>query len=60
VICGDSDYFRALFTTPLHRKKPKEFLIKGITGEMLKTLLEFLYTRTIVLAEDNVTSVSSL
>lgn len=55
-LCGDSDYFRALFTTNLHQRK-RDILIQGISSEMLKLLLEFMYSRKIIIGEDNVTSI---
>lgn len=57
VVAGDSEYFNALFTSPMRNKKQKEFLIRGITSEMMKTLLDFIYTRTVFITEDNVTNV---
>jgi len=57
IICGDSAYFNALFTGPLTNPGQREFLIRGIASDMMKTLLDFIYTRTILITEDNVIQV---
>lgn len=49
-----SNYFRALFDTPLTDKDKLVYSIPGISGDILERVIEFCYHNTIDINEDNV------
>lgn len=56
VLASLSPYFKAMFTCKMSESKQKEITLKGIDLETLGVLIEYTYTATIVITEDNVQS----
>ncbi|ODN03344.1 Kelch-like protein 10 [Orchesella cincta] len=54
ILCGESDYFKTLFTTTLHTEERTDIVVYNIRGEMLGLLLDFIYTREMWLNDENV------
>ena len=54
VLAGCSDYFFKLFTIEMKEKYEGIVELKEVSLEAVKTLLDFLYTETIVLSQDSV------
>ncbi|OXA57496.1 kelch-like protein 10 [Folsomia candida] len=52
VLMADSEYFRALFTTTLHKYCETDVIIHNVRAGLLKFLLHFMYTRKVWLHED--------
>ena len=57
VLAGCSDYFFKMFTIEMKEKSEGVVKLKEISLEAVKTLLDFLYTETIVLSQDSVSDV---
>jgi kelch-like protein 10 len=54
VLVGDSEYFRALFTTTLHVEQLSDVKISNISTETLRMMLDYMYSRTITISDSNV------
>ena len=54
VLAGCSDYFFKMFTIKMKEKYEGIVELKEVSLEAVKTLLDFLYTETIVLSQDSV------
>ncbi|CAG7819407.1 unnamed protein product [Allacma fusca] len=54
VLVGDSEYFRALFTTTLHVEQLSDIRISNISSDTLRMMLDYMYSRTITISDDNV------
>ncbi|XP_066145529.1 kelch-like protein 10 [Euwallacea fornicatus] len=57
ILCACSAYFRALFTTTLHNKEKNQVHLPGVSSDMLRTLLVYVYLRKLNLDDDNVYSI---
>jgi len=57
VLCGSSEYFRTLFTTTLHTKPRKDVRINKVSAELMRMILDFMYSGKIYLCEENVAEV---
>ena len=56
VLASLSPYFKAMFTCKMAESKQEEITLKGIDLTTLAALIEYTYTATIVVTEDNVQS----
>ena len=59
VLASLSAYFRAMFTQQMAESKQKLITINGVDPATLKSLVEYAYTATIDISEDNVQSILS-
>uniref|UniRef100_A0A8C6UVX7 Kelch like family member 10 n=1 Tax=Neogobius melanostomus TaxID=47308 RepID=A0A8C6UVX7_9GOBI len=53
ILCGSSDFFRAMFMRWDH-DHTKEFRIGGISSEIMALVLDYIYTESITISENNV------
>lgn len=54
VLSSNSDYFSAMFCTPLKESQENEVELKNVQGDILKQLVAFCYSGLINLTESNV------
>ncbi|XP_075040232.1 kelch-like protein 10 [Mixophyes fleayi] len=54
ILCGCSPYFRALFTSNWNSTEKRLYNIPGISPDMMKLIIEYAYTRTVLITRDNV------
>ncbi|NXC41415.1 KLH10 protein, partial [Penelope pileata] len=54
ILCSCSHYFRALFTSGWNNKDKLVYKIPGTTPDMMKLIIEYAYTRTVLVTTDNV------
>ena len=59
VLASLSAYFRAMFTQQMAESKQRLITINGVDPSTLKSLVEYAYTATIDISEDNVQSILS-
>lgn len=59
VLASLSAYFRAMFTQQMAESKQRLITINGVDSSTLKSLVEYAYTATIDISEDNVQSILS-
>ena len=59
VLASLSAYFRAMFTQRMAESKQKHITINGVDPATLRSLVEYAYTATIDITEDNVQSILS-
>lgn len=57
VLASLSSYFRAMFTGEMAESKKRVITINGVDAESLRTLIEYAYTATIKISEENVQSI---
>ena len=57
VLASLSAYFRAMFTGEMAESKQRVVTINGVPGSALKSLVEYAYTATIDISEENVQSI---
>ena len=57
VLASLSPYFRAMFTGEMAESKKKTITINGVGAESLRTLVEYAYTATIKISENNVQAI---
>ena len=57
VLASLSSYFRAMFTGEMTESRKKVIAINGVDVESLKTLVEYAYTATIKISEENVQAI---
>jgi hypothetical protein len=53
-----SEYFKILFTTPLHCTKRTDVLLPGVTSETMSLILEYVYMRSVDINQENVCTLS--
>ncbi|XP_035253424.1 kelch-like protein 10 [Anguilla anguilla] len=54
VLCACSSYFRALFTGNFNNSQKRVYSIPGVLPEMMKIIVEYAYTHSVVVTKDNV------
>lgn len=54
VLAANSDYFNALFTCSMREQNLPEIGISAVDGDALEALIEYCYTNTIEITEENV------
>ncbi len=54
VLSSLSPYFKAMFTSAMTESTQREIVINGIDAKTLKSIVEYAYTATIEITEDNV------
>ncbi|XP_071766472.2 kelch-like protein 10 [Centroberyx gerrardi] len=54
ILCGCSSYFCALFTHGWTSQEQRHYNILGVSADMMRLLIEFAYTRSVPVTEDNV------
>jgi kelch-like protein 10 len=54
ILCGCSDYFMTLFTTPLHCTERTNILLQGVTSETMSLILEYAYMGSVGINQENV------
>ena len=57
VLASLSAYFRAMFTGEMAESKQRVITINGVEGSALKSLVDYAYTATIDISEENVQSI---
>ena len=57
VLASLSSYFRAMFTGEMAESKQKVITINGVDAKSLRTLVEYAYTATIRISEENVQAI---
>ncbi|NXV81729.1 KLH10 protein, partial [Atlantisia rogersi] len=56
ILCTCSHYFRALFTSNWNNAEKTVYKIPGTTPEMMSLIIEYAYTRTLLVTAENVES----
>ncbi|KAM6951115.1 kelch-like protein 10 [Aplochiton taeniatus] len=54
ILCSCSSYFRALFTSGWNKSEKRVYTIPGISPEMMRAIIEYAYTRSLSITEENV------
>ncbi|XP_071758375.1 kelch-like protein 10 [Centroberyx gerrardi] len=54
ILCSCSSYFRALFTHGWTPQEQRLYNIPGVSADMMRLLIEFAYTRSVPVTEENV------
>ncbi|XP_071378173.1 kelch-like protein 10 [Centroberyx affinis] len=54
ILCSCSSYFRALFTHGWTSQEQRLYNIPGVSADMMRLLVEFAYTRSVPVTEENV------
>ncbi|XP_036435584.1 LOW QUALITY PROTEIN: kelch-like protein 10 [Colossoma macropomum] len=54
ILCGCSSYFRRLFSSVWSPKEKRVYSIPGVSPEMMGLIIEYAYTRSITINEENV------
>ncbi|XP_071382631.1 kelch-like protein 10 [Centroberyx affinis] len=54
ILCSCSSYFRALFTHGWSPQEQRLYNIPGVSADMMRLLIEFAYTRSVPVTEENV------
>ncbi|KAJ8347362.1 hypothetical protein SKAU_G00287630 [Synaphobranchus kaupii] len=54
VLCASSSYFRALFTGNFNNSQNSVYNIPGVLPEMMKIIIEYAYTHSVVVTKENV------
>ncbi|KAB0789994.1 hypothetical protein PPYR_12304 [Photinus pyralis] len=54
LLCACSNYFKALFTTPLRTANRNAVVLPGVPAEIMNSLLSYIYMRKLELTEKNV------
>lgn len=57
VLASLSAYFRAMFTAEMAESRKRVITINGVDAKSLRTLIEYAYTATIRISEDNVQAI---
>ncbi|XP_035518191.1 kelch-like protein 10 [Morone saxatilis] len=57
ILCSCSSYFRALFTGAWATSNKQIYTIPGVTPEMMQLIINYAYTRSVTVTEDNVLEV---
>uniref|UniRef100_UPI00358FBAEE kelch-like protein 10 isoform X2 n=1 Tax=Myxine glutinosa TaxID=7769 RepID=UPI00358FBAEE len=54
VMCTFSGYFRTLFAKKYYGEQQREFVIRGLTSDIMHFLIQFAYMRSVHITEENV------
>lgn len=54
ILCGCSQYFRAIFTNSWYPPDKQEYSIPHISSEIMELIVEYAYTRRVNITEENV------
>ncbi|KAK5645391.1 hypothetical protein RI129_006691 [Pyrocoelia pectoralis] len=54
ILCACSNYFKALFTTPLRAKNRNSVVLPGVSTDLMNSLLSYIYMRRLDVNESNV------
>lgn len=54
VLCACSEYFRALFVGGWKSAEKQEIQIPGVTQEIMSTVINFIYTKQVVITSNNI------
>jgi hypothetical protein len=54
VLCGCTEYFMTIFTTALHCTESTDILLKGVTSETMRVIIEYTYMGSVDINQENV------